>query len=157
MNFTVRSLFVRFLDLELTCLKLRRHQDSDSLNMIFQIPSFLHSGKCCPTVAQSVRLLPRFPNQLLHLSLHSRDGIGHGPDPGHRLALAVHDKLGEVPLDAGAQEAALLFFQPRPHWRRVLSVHVHLQSWKSDSSFCLVAKSFAFLGGFFCPTVQCNL
>ena len=102
MNFTVRSLFVRFLDLELTCLKLRRHQDSDSLNMIFQIPSFLHSGKCCPTVEKLVHSLPRFPNQLLDLSLHSWDGIGHGPDPGHRLAFAVHDKLGEVPLDAGA-------------------------------------------------------
>ena len=73
-------------------------------------------------------LTPRLPDKFLDLNLDGWDGVGHWSNPCNGFPVLVDDKLGEVPLDPRAQEAALLLLQPFPQWSCVVTIHIHLPS-----------------------------
>ena len=77
-------------------------------------------------------LLPRLPDKFLNFNLHGGDRVGHRSNPGDSFPALVDNKLGEIPLDPGTQEAALLLLQPFPQWRRVFAIDIHLGRVKID-------------------------
>ena len=50
-----------------------------------------------------------------------------GPKAGDHPTLPVDQELGEIPLNAGTEQAALFFLEPAEQWRGALSVYVDLR------------------------------
>lgn len=64
--------------------------------------------------------------ELVHLLLDGRDGVGHGSEARHRLTRLVHHELREVPLNPRAQQPTLFLLEEGPERRLLGPVHLDL-------------------------------
>ena len=74
--------------------------------------------------------LARLANKFFNFNLDGWNGVGHWSYAGDSFPVLVDDEFGEIPLDPGTQEAALLLLQPFPQGCCIFTIHIHLASLK---------------------------
>jgi len=70
--------------------------------------------------------LTRLANKFFNFNLDGWNGVGHWSYAGDSFPVLVDDEFGEIPLDPGTQEAALLLLQPFPQRCCIFTIHFHL-------------------------------